>query len=62
MKKKVNEDVAIRLLKSLLLRLYNMVYEINIRWWEMLIITIVGVLTGVGFGIMLGVIVKVKLP
>jgi hypothetical protein len=60
--KKANEDVAIRLLKSLLLRLYNMVYEINIRWWEMLIITIVGVLTGVGFGIMLGVIVKVKLP
>jgi len=60
--KKANEDVAIRLLKSLLLRLYNMVYEINIRWWEMLIITIVGVLTGLGFGIMLGVIVKVKLP
>jgi len=55
-------DVGIQLLESMLLRLYNMIYDLPIRWWEMLIVIVVGVFTGLGFGIMLSSYVKVRLP
>jgi hypothetical protein len=44
------EDIGLRLLKLLLYRLYSMSYVIPLKWYEMLIAVIMGVLTGLGIG------------
>jgi hypothetical protein len=48
------EDLGVRLLKILLLRLYHMYSEIPLKWYEMLIVSILGVLNGLGVGIIIG--------
>jgi hypothetical protein len=48
------EDIGIRLLKIMLLRLYHMYSEIPLKWYEMLIVAILGVLMGLGFGVVIG--------
>jgi len=57
-----NEDIGIRLLRNLLFRIYNMIYELPLKWWEYLLMIVVGVLSGLGVGIMLSALIKVKLP
>jgi hypothetical protein len=63
-KKKIegNEDIGLRLLRNLLLRVYNMIYDIPLKWWEYLIMGIFGILTGLGIGLILAVMIKVRLP
>jgi len=53
-----NNDLGIRLLKVLLIRIYNMIYEIPLRWWEILIATVFGGLMGLGIGVMTYPILK----
>ena len=57
-----NEDIGIRLLRNLLFRIYNMIYEIPLKWWEYLIIVSVGILSGLGVGMVLSALIKVRLP
>jgi len=57
-KNKSEEDIGVRLLKLLLLRLYHMYSEIPLKWYEMLIPAILGVLFGLGIGIVLGHYIK----
>ena len=52
------EDLGIRLLKILLLRFYHMYSEIPLKWYEMLITAILGVLLGLGVGIVVGNYIK----
>ncbi len=52
------EDLGIRLLKLLLYRLYSMSYVIPLKWYEMLIAAIMGVLMGLGIGSLIGSYVK----
>jgi hypothetical protein len=53
-KVKSNNDIGVRLLKIMLLRLYHMYSEIPLKWYEMLIVAILGVLMGLGFGVVTG--------
>ena len=57
-----NEDIGIRLLRNLLFRIYNMIYELPLKWWEYLLMISVGVLSGLGVGIIISALIKVKLP
>jgi len=57
-----NEDIGIRLLRNLLLRIYKMVYDIQLKWYETLILVVVGILTGLGFGVVLSALIKVRMP
>jgi hypothetical protein len=57
--KSSRDDLGIRLLKILLLRLYHMYSEIPLKWYEMLISAVLGVLCGLGLGIVVGHYVKV---
>jgi hypothetical protein len=43
-------DIGIRLLKLLLIRLYTMLSVNPLKWYEMLICTIMGLLLGLGIG------------
>lgn len=52
------EDIGVRLLKLLLLRFYQLYSEIPLRWYEQLIPAILGILCGLGFGVMIGAIIK----
>ena len=47
-----NNDLGIRLLKVLLIRIYNMIYEVPLKWWEILIASVFGGLMGLGVGVM----------
>jgi hypothetical protein len=49
-----NSDIGVRLLKIMLLRLYHMYSEIPLKWYEILIVAVLGVLTGLGFGVAIG--------
>jgi hypothetical protein len=49
-----SSDLGVRLLKIMLLRLYHMYSEIPLKWYEILIVSILGVLMGLGFGVVLG--------
>jgi hypothetical protein len=44
------EDIGLRLLKLLLYRLYSMSYVIPLKWYEILIATVMGALLGLGIG------------
>jgi hypothetical protein len=57
-----NEDIGIRLLRNLLFRIYNMIYDLPLRWWEYVIMITVGVLSGLGVGMVLSAMIKVRLP
>lgn len=46
-----NNDLGIRLLKVLLIRIYNMIYEVPLKWWEILIASVFGALMGLGLGV-----------
>jgi len=54
-----NTDIGLRLVKILLLRLYTMVSTIPLKWYEILIAVIMGVLLGLGVGSMISGYVKV---
>jgi hypothetical protein len=51
-------DLGVRLLKILLLRFYHMYSEIPLKWYEMLITAVLGVLLGLGVGIIVGSYIK----
>jgi hypothetical protein len=53
-KVKASSDIGVRLLKIMLLRLYHMYSEIPLKWYEILIVSVLGVLTGLGFGVAIG--------
>jgi len=57
-----NEDIGLRLLRNLLLRIYNMIYDIPLKWWEYLIMGVFGIFAGLGVGLILTVMIKVRLP
>jgi len=52
--KNSKEDLGIRLLKILLLRLYELYSDIPLKWYEQLIAVIVGALCGLGIGMIIG--------
>jgi hypothetical protein len=60
MAKVKDEDIGIRLLKLLLYRLYSMSYVIPLKWYEMLIATIMGALMGLGIGSVIYELVRVR--
>ena len=51
-------DIGLRLLKLLLLRLYTMLTVNPLRWYEMLICTVMGLLLGLGVGSVVVSVVK----
>jgi len=53
-----SEDIGVRLLKLLLLRFYQLYSEIPLRWYEMLITAVLGVLMGLGLGVIAYGLVK----
>jgi len=57
-RKKSSEDIGVRLLKLLLYRLYSMSYVIPLKWYEILISVVMGALTGIGIGSVIGGYVK----
>jgi hypothetical protein len=54
MAKMKSSDLGVRLLKIMLLRLYHMYSEIPLKWYEILIVAILGVFMGLGFGMIFG--------
>jgi hypothetical protein len=52
------EDLGTRLLKILLLRFYHMYSEIPLKWYEIIIVSVLGVLLGLGVGALIGHYVK----
>jgi hypothetical protein len=54
MKERESEDIGLRLLKLLLYRLYTMSYVIPLKWYEILIATVMGALLGLGIGSLIG--------
>lgn len=60
MKRKSEEtrNLGLRLLKMLLLRLYSMLSLNPLRWWEVLIAVVMGVLFGLGVGVMVSSYVR----
>ncbi len=59
---KDREEIGLRLLRNLILRIYNMIYDIPLKWWEYLIMGVFGIFTGLGIGIVLSSMIKVRLP
>lgn len=57
----MSDNVELRLLKLLILRLYSMLSVNPLRWYEMLIAVITGALFGVGIGAIISSYVKVLL-
>ena len=55
-----SEDIGVRLLKLLLLRFYQLYSEIPLRWYEMLISAVLGVLMGLGLGVVIGGVVRAR--
>ena len=49
-RKPETEDLGLRLLKLLLYRLYSMSYVMPLKWYEILIAVVLGVLMGLGIG------------
>lgn len=60
-KTNVERDLGLRLLKMLLLRLYSMMSSNPLKWYEVLIAVITGVLFGLGFGVMVSSYVKASI-
>jgi hypothetical protein len=54
----MSDNVELRLLKLLILRLYTMLSVNPLRWYEMLISVVCGALFGVGLGAILSSYVK----
>jgi len=54
-------DLGLRLLKTLLLRLYTMLSVNPLKWYEILISVIMGVLFGLGVGVMISSYVKASI-
>lgn len=59
-RKNSSEDIGVRLLKLLLLRFYQLYSEIPLRWYEMLISAVLGVLMGLGLGVVIGGVVRAR--
>ena len=54
------EDLGLRLLKLLLYRLYSMSYVVPLKWYEILVATIMGALMGLGIGSLIYSYIKVR--
>jgi len=54
-------DIGLRLLKTLLLRLYAMLSTNPLKWYEIIISVIMGALMGVGIGSVLSSYIKIYL-
>jgi len=59
-RKNSSEDIGVRLLKLLLLRFYQLYSEIPLRWYEMLISAVLGVLMGLGLGVVICGVVRAR--
>jgi len=57
----VHRDLGVRLLKLLIFRLYSMLSVNPLKWYEILISTIMGVLCGLGVGVLISGYFKVEL-
>jgi xanthine/uracil permease len=60
-KDKDTTDIGIRLLKMLLLRLYSMLSTNPLKWYEILISVIMGLLFGLGIGSVMSSSIKIYL-
>ena len=63
MRRKKSEvtSLGLRLLKMLLLRLYSMMATNPLKWYEVLIATVMGALCGLGFGVVLASYIKASI-
>jgi membrane-associated HD superfamily phosphohydrolase len=59
--KEESVDLGVRLLKLLILRLYYMLSTNPLKWYEIIISTIMGVLCGLGIGVLVSGYFKVYL-
>ena len=57
----MSDSVELRLLKLLILRLYSMLSINPLKWYEMLIVVIMGALFGVGLGAILSSYIRYKI-
>jgi hypothetical protein len=57
----VKTDIGLRLLKELLLRLYSMLSINPLKWYEIIICVIMGVMFGLGIGSVLSSYLKIYL-
>lgn len=58
MSEEEKRSLGLRLLKMLLLRLYSMMTTNPLKWWEALIVVVMGALFGLGFGVVLSSYLK----
>lgn len=57
----VERDLGLKLLKMLLLRLYSMMVTNPLKWWEVLIVTVMGLFFGLMGGAILSSYLKASI-
>lgn len=60
-KNEETRNLGLRLLKTLLLRLYSMMATNPLKWWEALIATVMGAMLGLGLGVVLSSYLKASI-
>lgn len=60
-KNEETRNLGLRLLKTLLLRLYSMMSTNPLKWWEALIATVMGAMLGLGIGVVLSSYLKASI-